>query len=58
MALAELLVAVDPADQVLGSVTYARSGTPFALVSVDGEAELRMLGRLRAPGPGSAPRSC
>lgn len=44
MALAELLVAVDPADQVLGSVTYARFGTPFALVSVDGEGELRMLG--------------
>jgi predicted N-acetyltransferase YhbS len=43
MALAELLVAVD-GHQVIGSVTYARAGTPFALVSVEGEGELRMLG--------------
>jgi predicted N-acetyltransferase YhbS len=43
MALAELLVAVD-GHTVVGSVTYARAGTPFALVSLEGEAELRMLG--------------
>jgi GNAT superfamily N-acetyltransferase len=44
MTLAELLVAVDGLGAVLGCVTYARFGTPFALVSRTGEAELRMLG--------------
>jgi hypothetical protein len=44
MTLAELLVAVDGLGAVLGCVTYARFGTPFALVSRTGESELRMLG--------------
>lgn len=44
MTHAELLVAVDGADRLLGSITYARAGTPFALVSTPGEGELRMLG--------------
>jgi ribosomal protein S18 acetylase RimI-like enzyme len=41
---AELAVAVDEASgAVLGTVTYCRSGTPWAEVSGDGEAEFRML---------------
>lgn len=42
-AHAEVLVAVDDTDQVLGSVTVARSGTPFAQIARDGELEFRML---------------
>lgn len=44
MTLAELLVAVDPGDQLLGSVTYCLAGSSYALVSRAGEGELRMLG--------------
>ncbi len=44
MTMAELLVAVDPAGTVLGSVTYMAAGTPYALVSRGEEAEIRMLG--------------
>lgn len=44
MTLAELLVAVDGDNQLLGSVTYCLAGTSYALVSREGEGELRMLG--------------
>lgn len=44
MAAAELLVAVDRQGTVLGSVTYIRPGTAYALVSRPDEGELRMLG--------------
>lgn len=40
---AELLVAVDVEDTLLGTVTLVRPGTPFAEVSRDGELEFRML---------------
>jgi ribosomal protein S18 acetylase RimI-like enzyme len=39
-----VLVAVDPAGAVLGSVTYARHGSPLAEISSPQEAEFRMLG--------------
>lgn len=39
---AEVWVAVD-GDDVVGTVTFARAGTPFAEVSAAGEAEFRML---------------
>ncbi|SDG37226.1 L-amino acid N-acyltransferase YncA [Lentzea fradiae] len=40
---AELLVAVDDADEVLGSVTVVHPGTPYAEISRPGELEFRML---------------
>lgn len=40
---AELLVAVDGADEVLGSVTVVSPGSPYAEVSEPGEMEFRML---------------
>jgi ribosomal protein S18 acetylase RimI-like enzyme len=42
-AEAELLVAVDAEDRLLGTVTIAQPGTPYAEVSRDGELEFRML---------------
>ncbi|WP_409494677.1 GNAT family N-acetyltransferase [Amycolatopsis sp. cmx-11-12] len=44
--LAELLVAVDGEGTLLGTVTIARPGTPFAELSREGELEFRMLGVL------------
>ena len=41
---ATLLVAVDGSDRVVGTVTYAVPGQPYAEVSRSGEAEFRMLG--------------
>ncbi|MGQ0839770.1 GNAT family N-acetyltransferase [Actinokineospora sp.] len=43
MAAAELLVAVDAADSILGTVTVALPGSRFAEVSRPGELEFRML---------------
>jgi GNAT superfamily N-acetyltransferase len=40
---AELLVAVDAEDRLLGTVTVVRAGSPFAEVSREGELEFRML---------------
>ncbi|CAL9352122.1 GNAT family N-acetyltransferase [Saccharothrix sp. NPDC042600] len=40
---AELLVAVDTEDTLLGTVTIALPGTPYAEVSRSGELEFRML---------------
>lgn len=40
---AELLVAVDDAGAVVGSVTVVLPGSPFAEISVEGEVEFRML---------------
>ena len=40
---AELLVAVDADDRLLGTVTVCEPGTPWAEVSRPGELELRML---------------
>jgi ribosomal protein S18 acetylase RimI-like enzyme len=40
---AELLVAVDVGDALLGTVTIAWPGTPYAEVSKPGEIEFRML---------------
>jgi GNAT superfamily N-acetyltransferase len=40
---AELLVAADHADRVLGTVTICRPGTPFAEVAAPHELEFRML---------------
>lgn len=40
---ASVLVAVDAADEVLGSVTVVSPGTPYAEISVPGEIEFRML---------------
>jgi ribosomal protein S18 acetylase RimI-like enzyme len=40
---AELLVAVDAENTVLGTVTVVRPGTSYAEVSRDGEVEFRML---------------
>ena len=53
-ANALLLVAVDEASgDVLGSVTYARAGTPYAQICRPGGAEFRMLGvRPQARGRG------
>ncbi|KMS89858.1 GNAT family N-acetyltransferase [Prauserella rugosa] len=42
-ASADVLVAVDDDDQVLGSVTVAAAGSPKAEVARDGEVEFRML---------------
>jgi ribosomal protein S18 acetylase RimI-like enzyme len=39
----ELLVAVSPADDVVGAVLYVGEGGPYAEVSGPGEAEFRML---------------
>jgi ribosomal protein S18 acetylase RimI-like enzyme len=41
---AELLVAVDSADVVLGSVTVVHPGTAYAEIGREGELEFRMLG--------------
>nr|WP_221471836.1 GNAT family N-acetyltransferase [Amycolatopsis umgeniensis] len=41
---AELLVAVDGDGALVGTVTIARPGTPFAELSREGELEFRMLG--------------
>ncbi|WP_199430431.1 GNAT family N-acetyltransferase [Qaidamihabitans albus] len=40
---AEVLVAVDGADTILGSVTVVRAGSPYAELARDGEVEFRML---------------
>jgi GNAT superfamily N-acetyltransferase len=40
---AELLVAVDAEDRLLGTVTFARPGTRYTEISRDGELEFRML---------------
>lgn len=40
---AELLVATDPADRLLGTVTICRPGTPYAQVAGPHELEFRML---------------
>lgn len=40
---AEILVAVDDAGTVLGSVTVVHPGTPYAEISKPGELEFRML---------------
>lgn len=40
---AEVLVAVDGGGRVLGTVTYAEPGSPFADVAAAGEAAFRML---------------
>lgn len=42
-AVGEVLVAVDDAGEILGSVTFVLPGTPYAEVSEPGEAEFRML---------------
>ncbi|GAA4673770.1 GNAT family N-acetyltransferase [Phytohabitans rumicis] len=42
-AAGEMLVAVDEADTVLGSVTFVLPGTAYAELSGAGEAEFRML---------------
>ncbi|MFI6867308.1 GNAT family N-acetyltransferase [Nocardia sp. NPDC050406] len=55
-AAAEILVAVHEGE-VVGSVTVARPGTPFADIARDGELEFRMLAvakRARGLGVGSA----
>jgi len=41
---ATVVVAVTAAGQVVGSVTFALAGSPWADVATDGEAEFRMLG--------------
>ena len=54
---AELWVAVDAAGRVLGSITFAAPGSPFAEVSDPHEGELRMLavaGEARGTGVGAA----
>lgn len=45
---AELLVAVDGDDTLLGTVTVAPSGTPLSQIARDGEMEFRMLSTLVA----------
>ncbi|MEY2503373.1 MAG: hypothetical protein QOI07_3710 [Verrucomicrobiota bacterium] len=40
---AALLVAVDDADQVVGTVTFCLPGSPYAELSREGQAEFRML---------------
>ncbi|MEV3928110.1 MULTISPECIES: GNAT family N-acetyltransferase [unclassified Streptomyces] len=42
-AEAEVLVAVDAGDHVLGGVAYVPPGSPWADIAGDGEAEFRML---------------
>jgi GNAT superfamily N-acetyltransferase len=42
-AEADLLVAVDPDQSLLGTVTYTLAGSPWAEISRPGEAEFRML---------------
>ncbi|MFB9235330.1 GNAT family N-acetyltransferase [Plantactinospora siamensis] len=42
-AAGELLVAVDAAGSVLGSVTFVLPGSPYAQLAGPGEAEFRML---------------
>jgi len=42
-AVADLLVAVDAAGRILGTLTYASGGTPLADVAAADEAEFRML---------------
>lgn len=52
---AEVLVAVDAAGQVVGSVTFVLPGSPWADMAGPGEAEFRMLGVLpQARGRGVA----
>ncbi|HEY6796208.1 MAG TPA: GNAT family N-acetyltransferase [Kineosporiaceae bacterium] len=54
---AEVAVAVDATGQVVGSVTFALPGSPWAELARDGEAEFRMLGVLpshRGSGIGAA----
>ncbi|WP_433264294.1 GNAT family N-acetyltransferase [Actinosynnema sp. CS-041913] len=54
---AELLVAVDTEDTLLGTVTIALPGSPYAEVSRSGEVEFRMLAvspRARGRGVGEA----
>lgn len=41
--LAEVLIAVDAAANVVGTVTIVRSGSSYAEISRDGELEFRML---------------
>ncbi len=56
-AKAELLVAVDRADVLLGTVTYAPQGSPLQDIAVPGEAEFRTLAvdrRARGRGVGEA----
>ncbi|MER7945774.1 GNAT family N-acetyltransferase [Streptomyces sp. NPDC096079] len=40
---AEVLVAADADDGIIGGVTFAAGGTPWADIAVPGEAEFRML---------------
>ncbi|MFF8839533.1 GNAT family N-acetyltransferase [Streptomyces sp. NPDC015130] len=40
---AEVLVAVDADDRIIGGVTFAPGATPWADIAVTGEAEFRML---------------
>ncbi|WP_405857420.1 GNAT family N-acetyltransferase [Streptomyces sp. NBC_00090] len=40
---AEVLVAVDAEERIIGGVTYAPGSTPWADIAVAGEAEFRML---------------
>jgi ribosomal protein S18 acetylase RimI-like enzyme len=40
---AEVLVAVDDAGTLVGTVTYCRPGTPYAEIARSGESEFRML---------------
>ncbi|MGH3979292.1 MAG: GNAT family N-acetyltransferase [Pseudonocardiaceae bacterium] len=40
---AELLVAVDGSDRLLGTVTVCEPGSPFGEISCEGELEFRML---------------
>lgn len=42
-AEAELLVAVDPTGRLVGTVTFARHGSPYAELAAPGEADFRML---------------
>ena len=56
-AVADVLVAVDAGGQLLGTLTYAPGGTPFADLARPGEAEFRMLAvRPAARGQGVATR--
>jgi N-acetylglutamate synthase-like GNAT family acetyltransferase len=43
MRKADLFVAVDRTGQLIGSVTYVRAGTRYAIAAHPDEAELRML---------------